>query len=686
VEKCFNLKTLLKDRIIVMATHRPTLVHHLSAQFVHMQQGQVLVSMKSPFLQTSMLDLSLISNSYQMVNEENKQTGADISPEPFVEKELLQHGGIKARIFLKFIRSAKFWWFVLISALVMSRLLGVSEQWFFKSWSEAYDTYQSSLHTFRGSISLDPKDYLPNPNDNLTPWICLLLFVSICRALSLAFFCFSHLTAILVTTKVLYAETIRRIANATFRFYDTTTTGRLMNRVTSDVDVIGNAVNYLGNTVFSASFFVVSVVVIAFLSPLFLAFATVLMVFFVLLFHYFLPTSRSLKRMETAARSPLYSFFGELLGHNGTGLTTVRAFRAQKVFDQRICDIVDTFQAYGYYFWATQTWMTYRYDMISEVSTFLLAITAVAMGLSSGLTAFLLYNANAFILSAHGLCTRFGGLQTEFISIERIIEMMEIEQEDPGTQHPPAFWPRFGNASIEFKDVTIRYAQHLDPSLVNVSLTIPGGKTTVITGRTGSGKSTLASSLLKVVNPVIGEGLINIDNIPLTDLNVMDLRRRVTYVPQDPVLFPGTLRENLDPVAEYTDTECSVVLERVLSVAASQNSRRNSEWTLETHIETGGRNFSQGERQVIGIARAILKRSSVLILDEAFASVDGSTAAQLYALLKEELFGATIVMIAHRRDWEGSDGVDYEIVLEGGKVAYEGWVREGNWARRGGEQ
>ena len=406
-----------------------------------------------------------------MVNEEIKQIGADNSPEPFVEKEKLQHGGIKARIFLKFVRSAKSWWFILISALVMARLLGVAEQWFFKSWSEAYDTYdtyQSSLHAFRRGISLDRKDYLPNPNVNLTPWISSLLFVSICRALSLAFFCFSHLTTIFVTTKVLYADALRGIANATFRFYDTSTTGRLMNRVTSDVDVIGGAVNYLGNTVYSASFFLVSVVVIAFLSPLFFVFATVLMVFFVLLFRYFLPTSRSLKRMETAARSPLYSFFGELLGHNGTELMTVRAFRAQKAFDQRICDIVDTFQAYGYYFWATQTWMTYRYDMISEISTFLLAITAVAMYLSSGLTAFLLYNANVFIQSAHGLCTRFGGLQTEFISIKRIIEMMEIERENIGTQHPPAFWPQFGSASIEFKDVTIRYAQHLNPSLVNV--------------------------------------------------------------------------------------------------------------------------------------------------------------------------------------------------------------------------
>jgi ABC-type bacteriocin/lantibiotic exporter with double-glycine peptidase domain len=176
--------------------------------------------------------------------------------------------------------------------------------------------------------------------------------------------------------------------------------------------------------------------------------------------------------------------------------------------------------------------------MISTMSTFLLAITALATNLSHRLTAFSLLNANNFIDSTHGLCSRFGGLQAEFVPIESIVEIMEIDQETEGSYHPPASWPRFGNAGITFTNVTIRYTPHRDRSLQNISLSIPGGKTTVIIGRTGSGKSTLAASLLKIVKPEPGEGRITIDDASLTDLDVMDLRRPGNIRPSRPHSLP----------------------------------------------------------------------------------------------------------------------------------------------------
>jgi ABC-type multidrug transport system fused ATPase/permease subunit len=687
VQKCFSQQnSLLENRIVVMSTHRTNLVHHRAVQYVHVQHGHISVSTEDPFVHSSVGLVPSAIPSGLAAAEEVKTTGENDKPQQFTEEEKRQLGSIKVKVFRTFVKAAKFWWLFLFGALVLTRLFGVAEQWFFKSWGEAYEKSMSAMHSSLfhpptelrvSGISFDPKDYLPKPDDHLTPWILVILFLSMGRGLSLGLFCMSHLTAIYVTTKVLFADTLLRISNATFRFYDVTPTGRIMNRVTSDIEVIGGAVNFLGNTIFSASFFLVSVLVIALVSPLFFVFATVLMIIFVSIFRFFLPTSRSLKRMETASLSPLYSLFGEILGHNGTGLVTVRAFRAQKAVDKRIFEIIDTFQAYGHCFWAVQTWLTYRYDMISTTSTFLLAITALATNLSPGVTAFLLLNANNFIESTHALCSRFGGLQAEFVSIERIVEMIEIDQEAIGSYQPPASWPRFGSAGIKFTNVTIRYAPDIDPSLQNISLSIPGGKTTVITGRTGSGKSTLAASLLKIVKPEPGEGHITIDDVPLTDLDVIKLRRRVTYVPQDPILFPGTLHENLDPLVEFNDDECSAILDRILSATISPSSPENPKWTLTTRVESGGYNFSQGERQLIGIARAILRRSPLVILDEAFASVDGSTAAQLYAVLKQELAGATIVMIAHRRDWEGVEGVDYEVSLEGGRVVREGWVRDG---------
>jgi ABC-type multidrug transport system fused ATPase/permease subunit len=157
--------------------------------------------------------------------------------------------------------------------------------------------------------------------------------------------------------------------------------------------------------------------------------------------------------------------------------------------------------------------------------------------------------------------------------------------------------------------------------------------------------------------------MITIDNVSLTDIDVTTLRQRVTFIPQDPVLFPGTIRENLDPLKCYSNIECETVFERVSAcVGQSMN------WTTDSIAESGGHNFSQGQRQVIGIARAILRRSAVVIMDEAMSSIDEETALKLQQVMREELSGATVVTVAHRANTEGVAGADFHVVLGGGRV------------------
>jgi ABC-type multidrug transport system fused ATPase/permease subunit len=259
---------------------------------------------------------------------------------------------------------------------------------------------------------------------------------------------------------------------------------------------------------------------------------------------------------------------------------------------------------------------------------------------------------------------RLAGLQTEFISVERIVELIETEQEPKGTLYPPASWPQLGS-EVVFANVTVRYAPHLDPSLNDISLHIPGGSTTAILGRTGSGKSTLASAILNIVRAETGN--ITIDNVSLTNIDVHTLRRRITYVPQDPVLFLGPIRQNLDPVNEFTDEECEAILTRVCS---------RQGWNLETEVESGGKNLSLGQRQLIGIARAVLRRSPIVILDEATASIDIATSIELQNILREELKEATIIVIAHRV--EAVQGADYCVVLQNGRVLRQGEVNVEN--------
>ncbi|KAL9028243.1 MAG: hypothetical protein Q9196_003369 [Gyalolechia fulgens] len=277
----------------------------------------------------------------------------------------------------------------------------------------------------------------------------------------------------------------------------------------------------------------------------------------------------------------------------------------------------------------------------------------------------------------------------DFVSVERVVELLHLEQEPPGTTDPPAWWPSF-NGDIVFEDVTIRYAPHLDPSLKNISLRIPAGSTTALLGRTGkrfhltvalvrsvvnrtvdpclftpgSGKSTLALSLLVTMRPESGRILI--DNMDISNINTHALRDRITFIPQDPHLFPGTLHTNLDPHNAYPASNITNILS---VVAPSQTS-----WSASTPVSAGGKNLSQGQRQLVGLARAVLRRSSVVIMDEATASIDEGTAREVQRVLRRELRGSTVVVIAHRV--EAVEGAEWLVRMEGGTVVESRATRE----------
>ena len=298
--------------------------------------------------------------------------------------------------------------------------------------------------------------------------------------------------------------------------------------------------------------------------------------------------------------SPLMSNFGALLD----GLTTVRAFCAQRVFQDRVIAVTDAFQKMDHFYWSLQAWLMYRFDALSAFATLLLTLLAIHTGVSAGLTAFVLIAASQFVTSTHSLCRQYGQLQMDFVSVERVVELLHLEQEPAGIINPPARWPSY-SGNIDFEDVTIRYAPHLDPSLSSLSFSIPGGSTTALLGRTGSGKSTLSLALLATILPESGRILI--DGIDISKVDKQDLRSRVTFLAQDPVLFPGSMRHNLDPLDDYTDDACEAILDRVCGA---------HQWRLDTGIEAGGHNLSQGQRQLVGLARAVLRRSSIVVLDE----------------------------------------------------------------------
>ncbi|KAE9977417.1 hypothetical protein EG328_002066 [Venturia inaequalis] len=690
VQKLFS-GPLLQDRIVVLVTHRTNLVRHLNAKFVEIADGIVSVddTLMTRNDSGSSSDLSQQSDSDSTNVSEGAQSpkakGNDATPDKWTEDEHRNYGGIQRKVWWSYFKAGRLsWWALLIVMIATMRLFGLAQQWFYKALGEAYGNRQISLWTliqFGGSklqdewsmssspttammnstSFLNPIENFPSPNDNVKPWLWLLFFIGVATSVALFLYGIAQLAAAYCASVTLFNRAMIRVTQANFRFYDVTPTGRLMNRLTSDIQVVDSALHYFGHIIFSGSFWISSFIIIASVTPLFLIFSLVLMAIFIWIFFHFLPTSQSLRRLEKVSLSPLFANFGELLQPGG--LTTVRSFHAQSLFQDRVIAVLDSFQGYDHFYWSVQNWLSWRYENISAISTFALTAIALSIDLSPGLTAFMLINANLFVTSTHTLCQRYGTLQMEFVSVERVIELTEIEQEDPGSIMPPASWPKFG-AGIELDNVTVRYAPHLPPSLSDVTISIPGGSTTAIVGRTGSGKSTLASTLLSITRPETGS--IHIDNHSLNNIDISTLRNRLTFVPQDPVLFSGTIRHNLDPTLQFTDTECLAVLRQVC--------KNQAHWDLTTLVESGGSNISQGQRQLIGIARAVLRRSSVVILDEATASIDAETAGEVQAVLREELRGATVVVIAHRV--EAVRDAEFFVELDAGRVVRQGRVSE----------
>lgn len=670
LKKLFTRSSLAQGRMIIFVTHRMDLLTRYADQVFEVSPlGHVQVITRDEInMHDELLHFTATEDPPETADEEQTTLGSNGTAVKVIEEEYRATGGVMASVYWKYVKAGKLrFWVILMLVFGIFRVSRMAHFYYLKIWGEAYnhdsDIIMTSnapeyhISTIASREWLDIDLGLPPPDENVRPWLFWFFIIAVCQFVS--FFVSDLFIILLIYTagKRLFEDVMRKVTNATFRFYDVTPIGRLMNRLTSDIGTVdGQVVNQIQNVAWYFIAWVSSLVVIGSATPVFLAIAILMTIMFIYIFLRFLPASQSLRRLEMVSLSPLMSNFGTLL----EGLTTVRAFRAQPHFQDRIIVTTDAFQKMDHFYWSLQAWLQYRFDTLSALSTFMLTMTALFTGLSAGTVGFVLTAAANFVQFTHQLCRRYGELQMQFVSVERVIELMDLEEEPEGNVSPPAAWPSYADDVI-FENVTVRYAPHLDPSLQDLSFRIPAGSTVAVTGRTGSGKSTLALTLLGTIPPerdATAYGTIRIGAIDITNVNKHMLRRRISFVAQDPVLFPGTLRDNLDPIGEHTDEECALVLRRVFDGAGH--------FTLESRVDGGGKNLSQGQRQLVGLGRAVLRRSPVVILDEATASIDKKTAFYIQQVLREELKESTVITIAHRV--EAVKDADYEIVLEKGKL------------------
>ncbi|KAK6864431.1 ABC transporter [Apiospora arundinis] len=659
VQKLFR-GPLFENRTVILVTHRIDLCIHLANQAIEIHDGEARVLHPDEVPQKDIETEHNLAESAEDKHSADAVAVVDAAiPEKFVDEEHRKDGGVVLNVYWTYIKAGKlYWWAVLILLFALLRLSRLFSDWFLKAWTEAYKYEEAhGSNSTQNSAQLDDGfgsdlfKSLPNPRDNVNPWLLGYLTIGLTITLVSSLVSSTLLLILYIAAKNLFVRVLDKVSNATFRFYDVTPVGRLMNRLTSDIGMLdGGVIGPLQNFAFNILTWATCLAVIAFATPLFFFFALLMTAGFIYFFLEFLPTSQSLRRLEMVSLSPLMSNFGILL----EGLATIRAFRSQTHFQNRNIVIVDAFQKMDHFYWSLQAWLQYRFDTLSALATFALTLIALYRGLSPGLTAFVLLTASRFVEATHALCKQYGQLQMDFVSVERVVELLDLDEEVSGDLVPPAQWPAYGDA-IEFEGVTMRYAPHLAPSLSDVSFTIPGGATCAVLGRTGSGKSTMALALLATLKPSTGR--IRVGGLDLADVDVHTWRQRISFVAQDPVLFPGTLRQNLDPLHEHSDDECIAVLRRVLG----------ADWALGSHVEAGGKNLSQGQRQLVGIGRAVLRRSPVVVLDEATASIDKKTAMAIQEVLRDELRQSTVITIAHRL--EAVKDVDFFVRLDGGKVA-----------------
>ncbi|KAJ7025509.1 multidrug resistance-associated ABC transporter [Mycena alexandri] len=470
---------------------------------------------------------------------------------------------------------------------------------------------------------------------------------------------------------VLYKELLQAVLFAKIRLHDTISRGRLLNRFGKDFEVIDSSLpGNFGRSVVYLIATITTVVTISFVGgPPFVFIAFLISMAYYQVAKIYGRACRDMRRLESVTRSPLYSMYSETIA----GVTIVRAFGASSKFLRDMLRHVDTNTNPGYWNWGINRWFSIRMICLASIATSLLALLAVVnKEISAPLAGFALAFSGTITYDLLLLIREFVSLEQAMVGLERVKEYTELAQEGAEfiEPRPAPSWPEHG--AIRCEDLVIRYAPELPDVLHKLSFDVKPGEKVGILGRTGSGKSTLALSFFRFVDPA--EGRIIVDGLDIAQIGLSDLRSRLTIIPQDPTILSGTLRTTLDVFNEYQDAELFEALRRV-HLIPSEHTPEEVEGTvnanlfrnLESPVSEGGDNFSTGERQLLCMARAILKRSKILVMDEATASVDYNTDELIGKTIRHEFKDSTILTIAHRL----RTVIDYDriMLLDQGEIA-----------------
>ncbi|NWR32394.1 MRP1 protein, partial [Tachuris rubrigastra] len=458
----------------------------------------------------------------------------------------------------------------------------------------------------------------------------------------------------------LHHNLLHNVLRSPMSFFERTPSGNLVNRFSKEIDTIDSTIPPIIKMFMGSTFNVIGACIIILLAtPIAAVIIPPLGLVYLFVQRFYVATSRQLKRLESVSRSPVYSHFNETL----LGVSVIRAFEEQKRFIKQNDMKVDENQKAYYPSIVANRWLAVRLEYVGNFIVLFAALFAVIARnkLSAGLVGLSVSYSLQITAYLNWLVRMSSELETNIVAVERVKEYAEMEKEAEWSIEqtaPASTWPEEGK--VEFRGYGLRYREDLDLVLKNINVTINGGEKIGIVGRTGAGKSSLTLGLFRINEAAEGE--IIIDGINIAKIGLHDLRFKITIIPQDPILFSGSLRMNLDPFDQHSDED----IWRSLELAHLKNFVSSLPDKLNHECAEGGENLSVGQRQLVCLARALLRKSKILVLDEATAAVDLETDKLIQSTIKSQFEECTVLTIAHRLNTI----MDYTrvLVLERGEV------------------
>ncbi|KAH9967588.1 hypothetical protein BC827DRAFT_1264378 [Russula dissimulans] len=644
VEKCFK-GDLIRGRTVLLVTHNVAMVSPLAEYVVSLgvdgrvaSRGSVSVSVAMD----SALAVELVEVARAIKDEEKKidaeepdmtviqAAGKLIMAEEIVEGYVswdaykLYLGGLGGTHVVLF-------WAAFLGGLLLSDALMAATTWFMGYWAEQYGIHSPETVNITFYLSIY----------GVTVLGALIAYVT-------GYFVYIH--GGLRASRSIHQQLIEAVLGTTLRWLDTTPTSRVITRVTRDIRAIDGPISNALTWLIELSItMLIKCFAVVFLNPVFIVPCTVIAVLGAWLGQLYLKAQIAIKREMSNAKAPVMGHFGAAVA----GLTSIRAYGAQVAFREESFRRIDI-------------WISLRIDFLSGL-------------FSAALAAYLIYVPDELVLSSDigfslTMAIGFSGLilwwvrvynnlEVNSCSLERIHSYINIEQEPRPTEQgiPPAYWPASGDLRVE--QLSARYSPDGPKVLHDLSFHIKSGERVGVVGRTGSGKSSLTLSLLRCI---FTEGNVYYDGKLTSSINLDDLRSSITIIPQMPELLSGTLRENLDPFWQYDDATLNGAL-RASGLFSLQCADDLDRLTLDSQIASGGSNLSIGQRQILALARAIVRGSKLLILDEATSAIDYETDAIIQTSLRNELKGdVTLITIAHRL--QTIIDADKVMVLDAGRI------------------